>query len=431
MPVIAPYFEGFPKILRAGLRQTIQIRSLFEHSRFTEDAACRVAIFPFEGAGFEQQEPPVQMDVQAQQGVLRITYDFPGEQEYVILVTPPDDSEKTQPLEFRVYAVQEDLFERRPFKGDFHMHSNCSDGKEPPAYVAAACRQIGMDFMAITDHRRYAPSLEAMHAWEKLPIDLRIFPGEEVHPPQNHVHMINFGGRFSINELFDSEAYPLEVERIERGLDDLPEGKLRYQYASCLWVYEKIRQVGGLGIFCHPYWIWNHQFNVPETLIERHLRELPFDAYEVIGGFHLYERESNLLQVARYHEARSRGLRVPIVGSSDSHGCNTSDLFGWYYTILFARSVELDEIIAGVKDCWAVAVDAWPGETLRVHGPFRLVKYAHFLQREVLPQHDELCREEGRLMLAYLSGDEHALEGLYRSQGQVQALFDRLWATGE
>jgi len=357
-----------------------------------------------------------------------VTCDFPGEQEYVLLITPPKDKKRARPLELRLYAVQEDLFDRRPYKGDFHMHTLRSDGKESPAYVAAACRQIGLDFMAITDHHDYAPSLEARQAFADLPVDLRIYPGEEVHPPENRVHMVNFGGRYSVNDLFASQAYQAEVAQIEAGLSSLPAGALRSQYASCLWVYEKIRQAGGLAIFCHPYWVFDYVHNVPEALIAAHFQDAPFDAFELIGGYHRPEFEGNLLQVARYHEERARGLRLPIVGSSDSHGCNPDDLFGWYYTILFAHSADLPEIISAVKDCWAVAVDALPSQVARPHGPYRLVKYAHFLLREVLPLHDELCKEEGRLMLAYLAGEPGTVERLHSLQGRVAALYNHLWS---
>ena len=95
------------------------------------------------------------------------------------------------------------------------MHSYYSDGTESPAYVAAYCRKIGLDFIAITDHGKYHPSLEAINAFQTFETDFKIFPGEEVHPPENEIHMINFGGKFSINELFkDKEKYMKEVEEI-------------------------------------------------------------------------------------------------------------------------------------------------------------------------------------------------------------------------
>jgi predicted metal-dependent phosphoesterase TrpH len=427
------HYDVFPKVIKAGQRETITIRPLFEHSRFIEEATYQVVIYPREEIGYTDgfataSSPIVEMSLQPEAGVLRVQGEFPGEQEYLVLVTPPADKKKPRPLEFRVYALQADLFERRPYKGDFHLHSFRSDGREAPAVVAAACRRIGIDFLAITDHHHYEPSLEAIQAFEGLPIDLRIYPGEEIHPPDNRIHMINFGGQHSINDLFSGEAYQAEVSEIEAGLTGLPAGPLRYQYASCLWVFAKIRQAGGLAIFCHPYWVFDRRYNVPEALIARHFEELPFDAFELIGGMHRPEVESNLLQVARYHEMRAQGKYIPILGASDAHGCDSSDLFGWYYTIAFAASTALPDLIASVKDCWAVAVDALPGETARAHGPFRLVKFTHFLLREVLPMHDELCVEEGQLMLAYLAGEEGAAEGLRRLQGQTVALYDHLWA---
>merc|ERR1712000_444133 len=115
--------------------------------------------------------------------------------------------------------------------------------------------------MALTDHRQYALSLEAQQAYAGIPIDLRIYPGEEVHPPDNPVHIINFGGSFSVNDLFEDRGrYQAEVDQIDQQLGTLPAGVNRYQYASCCWAFEKIRQGGGLGIFCHPYWFTGHRY---------------------------------------------------------------------------------------------------------------------------------------------------------------------------
>jgi hypothetical protein len=54
--------------------------------------------------------------------------------------------------------------------------------------------------------------------------------------------------------------------------------------------------------------------------VTRLFEQLPFDAYEIIGGFSLNEPESNILQAARYNDERARGRSLPIVGVSDAHG---------------------------------------------------------------------------------------------------------------
>ena len=153
----------------------------------------------------------------------------------------------------------------------------------------------------------------------------------------------------------------------------------------------------------------------------------PFDAYEVLSGYRQPNVDSNTLQVARYHEERARGKQIPIVGVSDGHGCERGELFGWYYTIVFSPTLDLTNLIESVKALYSVAVEAIPGESVRAYGPFRLVKYALFLLREVMPQHDELCLEEGRLMLRHLAGDASAPSLLHALQGRTATLLDRYW----
>lgn len=416
------FIDVSPRIVRANHPAKIVLRPLYEHARFLSDKTYEVSIFPRDYPGVEDQA------MQPVNGCLEVDYTFGGEGEYKILVHLQPGERRRQLVDVRVYALEEDLFSRYPYKGDFHMHSYRSDGWESPAYVAAACRKIGMDVAGITDHRQYAPSLEAIQAFDGVETDLRLYPGEEVHLPNSPVHIVNFGGSFSVNELIEDDAcYRSEVTAIQQGLGDLLDRSASRQYASCLWCYEKIRQAGGMSIFCHPYWITQEQFNAPEMLIDLHFRDLRFDAFEVIGGNPKPEAEANQLQAARYEEERARGRRIPIVGVSDSHGTENGLLFGWYYTIFFAKTADLPEVIGSIRDLFSVAVEAMPGETPHLHGPFRLVKYACFLMREVFPLHDVFCQEEGRLMLAHLAGDGQAAGKLRGVKGQVARLYRRLW----
>ena len=432
------YFDIYPKIVRAGCETVITIRPLFDHVRFSETIP-EILIYPAEGGTRQAVQPPPDMlQPVLVDGSLRVSYQFGSEQEYTLLV----GSGPKILAEARLYALDDDLFARRPYKGDIHIHTYHSDGKESPAYVAGAGRRIGLDFMAITDHGKYAPSLEAIRAFDGVPIDLRLYPGEEVHPPDNPVHIINFGGSFSINALFADEAYRREVQAIADTVradavradavradahSDFPPDMDRYPYASCVWCFEKIREGGGLAVFCHPYWYSRHRYDVTEALTALILDRQPYDALELIGGYHPFEVESNMLQVARYNDERARGKVIPIVGVSDAHGCETGELYGWYYTIVFAPSLELPDLVQSVKALYSVAVEALPGQTSRAHGPFRLAKYAQYLLREILPQHDALCTEEGQLMLAHIAGDPGALELLRAYQGHTAALYDHLW----
>lgn len=420
------YFDVFPRVVRANSSQTVTVRPLFGHVRFQPGQEWTVSLIPCEGVdGQVGRSVPLHWTLSSEEGALQIPCVFSGEQEYTLLLEGPD----RQQVDFRLFALEPDLFERKPYKGDFHMHTHHSDGVESPAYVAAACRKIGMDFMAITDHRRYAPSLEAIQAFDGVETDLRIYPGEEVHPPDNWVHILNFGGSFSVNDLFREDRYRAEVEAIMATLD-LPEGVDRYPYASCVWCYEQIRAGGGLGVFCHPYWVSNKRYDVPQYLTSLLFERQPYDALELIGGYHRFEIESNTLQVARYQEERARGKRIPIVGVSDSHGCETGALFGWYYTVAFSPSTDLPDLVTSIKDLYSVAVEALPGETARAFGPFRLVRYAQYLMREIFPAHDRLCLEEGRLLLAYAGGDISAAAALAALKSRTAKLYAHLWAAG-
>jgi hypothetical protein len=420
------YYDLTPRVVPANRESTINITPLFEHGHFTDGVEYDVEYLPSEHHyDSNGRSEPRHFSVRAGEGRLCFSRYFHEEQEHVLLVR--EKGKEKPPRDFRVYSVREDLFARRPFKGDFHLHSCRSDGVESPAYVAGACRRIGMDFMAVSDHYSYEPSLEAARAFEGVDVDLRIYPGEEVHPPANPVHMIHFGGRFSVNALFGDEAAHREAVRsVQETLKDLPAGADPYICASALWTLDKIREAGGLAVFCHPYWMPGRQYSPPMPVTDFLFERLPFDAFELLGGAYPDELYMNKLQVARWSEERARRRKIPVLGLSDSHGCE-KDLFGWVYTIVFSPGLEVGELISSVKDCWSVAVEALPGETVRAYGPFRLVKYALFLLREVLPRHDALCAEEGSLMLRHLAGDPAAAPALSVLKGRVRDFYGRCW----
>jgi hypothetical protein len=416
-----------PKIVPADAEAEIVIRPRLNNCIFDDTGTYEVAFIPMEHYHYGHGKVlNVKPSRRTENGEIRITERFEDEQEHALVVERVCGRSRKRIGDFRIYSLCPDLFDRWAYKGDLHIHSHHSDGKESPGYVAGACRRIGLDFMAVTDHYRYEPSLEAQEAFKDLEIDLAILPGEEIHPPDNPVHIVNFGGRGSVNACFGTPGYRSEVADLEAKLEHLPSGVDAYLFASCLWCFDRIRRLEGLGIFCHPYWVDKNRYHVPGALTSYLFEKQPFDAFEVIGGYHKHEVESNLLQVARYYDEQRQGRRIPVVGVSDAHGCDTGKLFGWYCTIVFARSLELNELIESIKGLYSVAVEAVPGGAARVHGPFRLVKYAQFLIREFFPLHDELCREEGQLMISHLSGDPQAAERLRELKGQtgrLQAVF--------
>ena len=66
-------------------------------------------------------------------------------------------------------------------RADLHVHSNASDGTEPPAEVMRRAAQAGLDVVALTDHDTVAGHAEARRALaDSLPGSLTLLPGMEL-----------------------------------------------------------------------------------------------------------------------------------------------------------------------------------------------------------------------------------------------------------
>lgn len=382
-------------------------------------------------------------------GILSFTYDFPLEGQYFVRVF----QNNSRILQHSVYAVDEDLAGRIPRLGDLHLHTCRSDGRELPETVAANYRAFGYDFLAITDHHRYYPSLEAMYSYKDVDHALTMVPGEEVQMSRNFAHLINFGGKFSINSLIkDTSPTQDEIDSLVRpGVtkEDVAKFALRaldeancpeqmthdefyaqvdeivnnitvpadmdtyvekFTYASCLWVFDKIREADGLSIFAHPYWI-SDMFQLSESFTDHMLKEHPFDAFEVLGGERYYEQ--NGYQTAKYYSTRSEGYDYAIVGSTDSHSSNSENAGAYVArTMVFPVANERKALIEAIKDKYSVAIDGILSEP-RLVGDFRLIKYTWFLLENYFPLHNKIANEDGRAMLEYCLADNPDDKALY------------------
>ena len=432
------HFDIYPLVFPADKEVVINVKPLFKQVDFNLVAKVRVdytpMLYPNKGqevlawaTGNDAVFEVIDDGIVIRQFLL-------GEQEhgFAVYLTNADGTEEAC-LRFNVYSLNEDLMALRPYKGDFHMHSMESDGLECPEYVTASCRKVGFDFMVLTDHRKYEPSLRSVKFAESLPTGLKTFPGEEIHLPDNPVHIVNFGSSFSINDLANSDEakYRKEVEEIVAGFpDEMPE-YIRFQVASSEWAYDKIREGGGLAMFCHPYWriAWRYNY-IWESCVEWMFKRGKFDILELLGGYYRRESFSNNEQTAHYTQemAKSNGkVDWAIAGVSDAHGCDR-DLFGWYYTILFAEDCEFDSLKTAFKAQRSVAVKSIENECPDIYGSLRYVRYVVFLMKNFYPCHDKFCRLEGELMLRHLAGEEGICELLKTFPARGTAMFEKYWA---
>lgn len=307
-------------------------------------------------------------------GFLEFKATFPQEDRYLWKILIDD----TCVANFETYALDEDLFNLNPYKGDNHLHTNFSDGSESPMYMAAACCKFGYDYCVITDHYQYEPSLLAIDFYKDTNVDFLIIPGEEVHSPDNFVHIINLGGTKSINDWWrNNEAeYRFLVDEEIKQITEPMTARNKYAAAACQVIFDKIREADGVSVHCHPHWIVENGFNESEEVTDYLFDHKRFDVFELIAGG-AYE-EGTQLQLSYYHDRET----MPIVGSSDSHNCFGNSLEPGNYTIVFAKAFDKESIKNAIRNGKTVA-----GNQNKLYGDFRLLKYAYFLQKNYYPSH--------------------------------------------
>ena len=457
------YFDIYPQVIPADSTAEIRIHPRYKHAAFPVGKPWKIKVFttPMESVApdgimddYVWGEPDGEIPewYLDDNGDLIVKAFFMGEQEHCIVaeITREDNPDYCLRKNFKLYSLKEDLYSLRPWKGETHSHTTGSDGREEPAYTAARYRQKGYDFVTISDHRVYEPSLEAIDAWKSIVPDFQILAGEEVHAPGNPVHIVNCGGKSSVNDLYrkDEAAYMAEVNRIAEQLDpSLPE-KVRFVTASCRWVFDRIREADGVAVYCHPYWKM-HRSILPQPIIDAIFADRKFDAVELLGGFYREEFEANNFQIIRcFEEWTSRG-KFPVLAASDSHGTEIfpvnrdevamyngydyteaadKDLFGWYSTIVFAPDNSRESLLDSIRKGNCAALETLPGTAPHIYGELRLVRYISFLLRAYFPIHNHLCMEQAEAMLDYLGGEKEAAERLVLLQGRVRKRMEEFFS---
>jgi len=443
-------YDIYPKVFLGDRETTVTVQPLGINTAFKPDKTYTAQVLRVNQGNvhtYSERNGRTTLSVSPDtDGCLRITAFFAGEGEYYINLLDGDRLFCT----LSVYSLAEDMAGRIPQRGDLHLHTCRSDGHDDPVNVVANYRGHGYDFMVISDHNRYYPSLEAIRRYGDIS-DVTIIPGEEVHLPLNDVHYVNFGGSYSINALIsgrpnqekagDDLAWrsldgnapnPMSHEEfvamIEERAEQVPliHRSERLSYAVLEWTYEHMQANGGLGIFPHPYWLCQ-LMQLPEEYTEFIYKNKPFDAFEVLGGENYYQH--NGFQTAFYYDMKAKGYDYPVVGSTDSHNSSAENNRNSLIcsTIVFTKKNTREELIAAIKDKYSVAVDTISTE-YRLVGDFRWIRYGSFLMENYFPLHDEACRSEGYYLRRHFAGDQQATAVLAAMKGQLPALQKKYFA---
>jgi hypothetical protein len=428
--------RAMPKVIPAGREARVSVRGPAEAPL----AARRTYAVRFFSKVNRTEDVTFEATTDAG-GTLRLPLRFASAGEYVLDVlapgsaavqsgpgaAPPGDANILATERF--FALPSDLVALRPYKGDVHVHTLGSDGKDTPAAMVLAARRAGLDFLAITDHDNYLPSREAADAAARMGLDLLVIPGEEVTLPQSGGHILALATAAGTSALRKGPAAEEELARIRR---DQPAGRtLRApltpeQYAHAVWTVRKIHELGGLAVLAHPYWEGtSRKYYPPPAMTEQVLEDRLCDAIELVGGSPSVE--GNRLAIARYVEEAGRGRPWPVVGGSDAH--RQGDLGGTYWTVVFAQALTAEAIVGAIAAARSVACDRKTGPQTAIYGPFALVEYAYFLDREFFPLHDRICRAQASV--AGRTAADPAADGRAEAEAlrrDLAELYRRFWA---
>lgn len=399
-------YSIWPGVIPADKTTQMTITSNERAFLFADDAQYELIIISVNSdENYYAPHSQKKVNVVAAHGALTFSYHFAGEHEHKIFL---NKDEKTI-ASFCVYSLYEDLYSLSPLKGDLHSHSCRSDGTRDPAALAGHYREHGYDFFALTDHNRYYSGSEIDEAYEGVKTGFTRVFGEEVHCPGSVIHIVHIGGKKSVAERYlnDREGYDKEIEEyIKRVPKDVPE-LYKERYAKAMWATDAIHAVGGLAIFPHPFWRpgASKTYNVCDELAKLLLNSNMFDAYELLGA--MEQRDCNR-SVALWAELRADGLKIPVVGSSDSHKLENGSRFPDVFTICFANENTNKDVMDAVKKGNSVAVEATvDGRSIqyRCYGSLRLVSYAQFLLANYFPNQQRLSFGCGVAMRNYVMNE--------------------------
>lgn len=450
------YFDVTPKVIRVNTPTVVTIKPRYEQRQFDEllkaGSTLKLSKIAVNGlldngqiAGWAQFED-APFTLTEKQDALQFTVVAAEEGEISYKLMYELNGRKFPLVTFGVYALEPDLFQLRPFRGDMHVHTSCSEcgnRDENPRFVAAVACEVGLDFIAITDHTQMEPSVDAIEFLKPFNLDFQVFRGEEVHllgQPLDSLfcknrftaplHIVNFGGSQGVakfqNEHFD-EVQKIIDENAEKLDPSLPLSVRKYQAASD-WIFDKIREFGGLSIFAHPFWKPELRDNLPAPVRDYILKQNKYDAMEVIGlGANVTNREGNWKCIAWWQDASIKaGRKINLVSNTDSHSSRA--VLNQNASIIFAKANTFEAIAEAIRDGRSVAGTFYRGSGPELLGDLRYVSFAYYLMREFYPEHDAACKLVGGLMSSYLRGacSDEAVKAA--GQKHLQNLFDKYWA---
>ena len=392
----------FPKVVHARRKEKLTL-VVSDRTKIKVGTPVSIKIQPMEHYSIphtpeyrideEDRYPYIEVE-RLDDGNFACEYEFSAEQKYSVRLKIGDRLVG----ESFLYALEDDLMELRPYKGDTHIHSKYSDGEGEPFEIGCAYRTEGFDFIAITDHHKMQPSLDAKTVFSSLTNHFMAFPGEEVHnKSMGYFHIVNFGGSTSVNLIFEENAEYAESE-ISRIAEEvkMPGGVDKRSAAHRIFIANEIKRGGGVSVLSHPFWDAYGEYNVPISENIFLMKQGVFDAVELFAANDASGSGDNL-EAALWSELRASGATAAPLGASDAHcALSGKELFAKRFSLVLAK--ELSAVPDAVRERKTVAVTYKSERDFFCFGEFRLVKYARFLLEEYYPCYEKLTKKHAQAM---------------------------------
>ena len=188
--------------------------------------------------------------------------------------------------------MKTDLFGKKRFKVNLHMHTTVSDGQLSPDDALECYRAAGYDAVAVTDHWRFSENKQA------------------------HGMTLLSGIEYNIGDDSRSGVYHI----VGIGMKGHPEWK-PYSDVSAQTIIDTVHEYGGLAILAHPAWSLN--------TLEQILPLQNVDAteiYNTVSGLHMSRRPDSSLIVDML---ASLGRIYPLIADDDTHYYDGDECQSW------------------------------------------------------------------------------------------------------
>ena len=211
--------------------------------------------------------------------------------------------------------MQIDLFGKKRYKVNLHMHTNRSDGRLSPEEAVARYRDAGYDAVAITDHWQY----------------------------QN-------GGELDGVLILSGAEYDTRLRDCRKGVFHIVCVGARYQPSLTLSstpqkIIREIRRADGLAVLAHPAW----SLNTVDQIIP--LKDVDAtEIYNSVSGVHESRRADSSLLV---DVLAARGRIYPLLAADDAHYYDNDDCLSW--VMVEAEELTQAAIVEAVRQgkCYA------------------------------------------------------------------------------